>query len=165
MADETHLAVLKEGADAWNAWRTVHRDGRPDLSNASLRGLALANADLGGADLRQADLRGAVLSGATLAGANLTGANFFKTVLDSVDLSGANLVGARFLDCAQLTTRGTGNPPCATPSSRAAPPFRRSPIAHDTRNERHDPAARGTVPDLRCDADFPHLCVEGGTWV
>jgi uncharacterized protein YjbI with pentapeptide repeats len=104
MADETHLAVLKEGADAWNAWRAVHRDGRPDLSNASLRGLALANADLGGADLRRADLRGTILSGAMLAGANLTGANFFKTVLDGADLSGANLVGARFLDCAQLTT-------------------------------------------------------------
>jgi uncharacterized protein YjbI with pentapeptide repeats len=104
MADETHLAVLKQGADAWNAWRIVHRDRRPDLSNASLRGWDLANADLGGADLRQADLRGTILSGAILIGANLTGANFFKAVLDGADLSGANLVGARFLDCAQLTT-------------------------------------------------------------
>ena len=104
MADETHLAVLKQGADAWNAWRAVHRGRRPDLSNASLRGLALANAELDGADLGQADLRGTILSGAILTGANLRGANFFKTVLDGADLSGADLVGVRFLDCAQLRT-------------------------------------------------------------
>jgi uncharacterized protein YjbI with pentapeptide repeats len=104
MADETHLAVLKENAEAWNAWRAAHPDRRPDLSNSSLRGLQLAEADLAGADLRGTDLRGSILSGATLAGADLAGANFFKAILAGADLSGANLSGARFLDCAQLAT-------------------------------------------------------------
>jgi len=104
MADDTHLAVLKQGVDAWNEWRAAHADKRPDLSNASLRGLDLAKADLPGADLRKTDLRGAILSGAVLIGANLAGANFFKAVLDDADLSGANLIGAQFLNCAQLMT-------------------------------------------------------------
>jgi len=102
MADETHLAALKQGARAWNEWRAAHPDTRPNLFGASLRGLDLANADLAGGDLREADLRGAVLSGAILVGANLAGANLFKAVLDGADLSGAIVSGVRFLNCAQL---------------------------------------------------------------
>ena len=104
MADDTHLAVLKQGVDAWNEWRAAHATTRPDLSDASLRGLDLAKVDLPGADLCKADLRGTNLSGAVLIGANLAGANLFKAVLDGADLSGANLIGARFLNCAQLMT-------------------------------------------------------------
>ena len=104
MADDTHLAVLKQGVDAWNEWRAAHADTRPDLSDASLRGLDLAKVDLPGADLCKADLRGTNLSGAVLIGANLAGANLFKAILDGADLSGANLIGARFLNCAQLMT-------------------------------------------------------------
>ncbi len=104
MADEAHLALLKQGVDAWNAWRAAHANTRPDLSDVSLRGLDLAKVDLPGADLCKADLRGTNLSGAVLVGADLAGANLFKAVLDGADLSGANLIGARFLNCAQLMT-------------------------------------------------------------
>ncbi|MCI0429384.1 MAG: pentapeptide repeat-containing protein [Rhodospirillales bacterium] len=104
MADEAHLALLKQGVDAWNAWRAAHANTRPDLSDVSLRGLDLAKVDLPGADLCKADLRGTNFSGAVLIGANLAGANLFKAVLDGADLSGANLIGARFLNCAQLMT-------------------------------------------------------------
>jgi uncharacterized protein YjbI with pentapeptide repeats len=102
VADDAHLAALKQGVDAWRAWRTAHAAARPDLSGAGLRGLDLANVDLRGADLRGTDLRGTILSGALLDGADLTGANLFKAILDGADLSGANLIGARFLNCAQL---------------------------------------------------------------
>ena len=51
MADEAHLAVLKQGADAWNAWRAAHAGTPADLANASLRGLDLAKANLAGANL------------------------------------------------------------------------------------------------------------------
>lgn len=104
MADETHLAVLKQGTDAWNAWRAAHSGTPADLANASLRGLDLAKANLAGADCRKADLRGTILSGAILIDANLAGANFFKSVLDAADLAGANLIGARSLNCWQLET-------------------------------------------------------------
>ncbi len=102
MADQAHLAALKQGVDAWNAWRPAHAAARLDLSGAGLRGLDLSNADLSGADLRAADLRGTILRGATLAGADLAGTNVFKAILDDADLAGANLIGARFLNCAQL---------------------------------------------------------------
>ncbi len=102
MANEEHVARLREGIAAWNAWRHDHRDVAPDLHGGALRGLDLSGADLAGADLRAADLRGAILRGARLAGAQLAGANLFKAILDDADLEGAVLTGARFLNCAQL---------------------------------------------------------------
>ncbi len=102
MADQQQIAHLKEGVEAWNAWRAAHRDVSPDLSGAPLRGLDLGGADLEGANLKAADLRGANLGQANLAGANLEGANFFKAVLNGANLANANLRGAQFLNCAQL---------------------------------------------------------------
>ena len=115
MADQAHLAVLKQGADAWNTWRAAHLGTPADLENASLRGLDLAKANLAGADCRKADFRGTILSGATLTDADLAGANFFKSVLDAVDLAGANLVGAH-----SSRPRGTGNQPSAIRTLRVA---------------------------------------------
>jgi uncharacterized protein YjbI with pentapeptide repeats len=104
MADQAHLAVLKQGVEAWNEWRAAHADIRPDLSNVSLRGFDLAAAELARADLREADLRGAIFRDADLAGATLAGANVFKAVFDGADLAGADLLGAQFLNCAQLAS-------------------------------------------------------------
>ena len=97
MGDKGHMAVLKHGVSDWNAWRAAHTGTRPELAQAVLCGLDLANANLAEADMRRADLRGANLTGATLAGAD-----FFKAVLNDADLSGANLIGARSLNCWQL---------------------------------------------------------------
>ena len=36
MANDEHVAMLKKGVDAWNAWRKEKRDIRPDLSEANL---------------------------------------------------------------------------------------------------------------------------------
>ena len=36
MADQQHLAVLKQGVAAWNAWRRQHPEIHPDLSEADL---------------------------------------------------------------------------------------------------------------------------------
>ncbi len=51
MANEELVALLKQGAQAWNAWRAEHREAAVDLSGAALRGLDLTRADLAGADL------------------------------------------------------------------------------------------------------------------
>jgi uncharacterized protein YjbI with pentapeptide repeats len=102
MADKEQVAMLKQGASAWNEWRAAHALARPELSQAPLCGLDLVDANLAEADLRNADLRGTVLKGASLARADLGGAYFFKAVLDGADLSGANLLGARFLSGPQL---------------------------------------------------------------
>ena len=104
MAVDTHVDVLKEGAQIWNEWRAERPESVPDLSGGALRGLDLRDADLSGVDLRQADLRGADLSGANVKGANLEGANLFKALFDGADLTESNLRGVRFLNCPQLET-------------------------------------------------------------
>jgi uncharacterized protein YjbI with pentapeptide repeats len=102
MPNDDHIALLRRGAGAWNAWRG-ERDEAPDLSRAGLRGFDLSGFNLSRADLRDADLRGTNLTEANLSGTHLEGANLFKAVLDGANLSGASLQGAQFLNCAQLT--------------------------------------------------------------
>ncbi len=102
MANDEQIELLKQGTQAWNAWRAAHSDSAVDLSDGALRGLDLRHADLSGADLRRADLRGANLSGAKLVGARLEGANLFKAAIDGADLNGADLRGIQFVQCPQL---------------------------------------------------------------
>ena len=70
MANDEHVAWLKKGVAAWNAWRDDNSATRPDLSEANL-----TKADLTGADLSKAELSMANLSGANLSGADLFAAN------------------------------------------------------------------------------------------
>ena len=101
MPNDEHVAVLRRGAAAWNAWRAENRE-TPDLSQAGLRGLDLSGCDLSRADLGGADLRGTNFGGANLSGSHLEGANLFKALLKGADLAGAFLYGAQSLNCAQL---------------------------------------------------------------
>ncbi len=102
MANNQQMDLLKQGTQAWNAWRAEKTEASVDLSGAALRGLDLEGADLSGADLKDADLRGANLSGANLKGANLEGANLFKVLIDGADLGEADLRGVQFFQCPQL---------------------------------------------------------------
>jgi uncharacterized protein YjbI with pentapeptide repeats len=94
MANEDHIAQLKKGVEAWNAWREGKSDIRPDLRGADLRGAALSGADLHGADLSKASLSRAWLAGANLVEANLSGAALSGADLHGTDLSKVNLTGA-----------------------------------------------------------------------
>ena len=109
MANPDHLNMLRQGVDAWNAWRDREPSITPDLSGAHLGEADLARANLSGADVHEADLSEANLRGADLAGANLSGAHLGEAdlsvaklskvdlgeaVLIDADLSGANLAGA-----------------------------------------------------------------------
>ena len=78
MADEEHVALLKQGVEVWNKWRKENPDvgrtctGGParrepepgEPGGANLRGANLGEANLSGADLSRADLSGANLSAA-----------------------------------------------------------------------------------------------------
>jgi uncharacterized protein YjbI with pentapeptide repeats len=102
MANPDHIAQLKKGVEAWNAWREDNPDIRPDLSQANLGG-----ADLGGANLSKAYLAGANLSGVNLSKAYLAGANLNDANLKGANVRGADLVSATLLR-ANLNTADLG---------------------------------------------------------
>ena len=66
MANDEHVAILKKGVAAWNAWRSENLNIRPDLGKADLREAKLGKAPLEypfGVNLVQANLSGADLRG------------------------------------------------------------------------------------------------------
>jgi uncharacterized protein YjbI with pentapeptide repeats len=129
MANQEHLAILEQGVERWNQWRTEHYQETPDLSGtyfsgvgifgfdqiktifseANLKGADISKVDLGGVNFSRANFSGADLSGAyliraNLKGANLKGANLSSANLSSADLSGAilvetTLIGATLTNC------------------------------------------------------------------
>jgi Pentapeptide repeats (8 copies) len=112
MANDEHVALLKQGVAAWNKWRDKNPQVRPDLFGANLSGANLSLANLSKVDLREANLIraylirayliGAYLNVANLSGVDLTGANLGRAYLTKANLKGANLQGATLVD-ADLT--------------------------------------------------------------
>jgi uncharacterized protein YjbI with pentapeptide repeats len=103
MANDEHVALLKQGVAAWNAWRDQNPNiVSSDLSGADLRGEELNGANLSGAYLVEANLTGASLSAANLSAANLTGAYLTGAILVEANFTGAILIGASFVQ-ANLT--------------------------------------------------------------
>jgi uncharacterized protein YjbI with pentapeptide repeats len=91
MADNERLALIKTGAEAWNAWRRENQPERVDLSGADLNKANLREVDLNKANLSEANLRGANLRGANLEEADLSEADLNKANLRMAHLRGANL--------------------------------------------------------------------------
>jgi TIR domain/Pentapeptide repeats (8 copies) len=94
VANEEHLAQLKQGVEAWNQWREAHPDIQPNLDGADLLQANLCGANLQGASLRRADLREAELAEANLLRADLKGANLIRAALERAHFRGTNLQGA-----------------------------------------------------------------------
>jgi uncharacterized protein YjbI with pentapeptide repeats len=94
MANEEHLAILRQGAKIWNVWREENRRSEPDLLEVVLRGANLSELNLDGANLRRADLGGANLRRTSLRWAKLTGADLSKTDLSEATLREADLFKA-----------------------------------------------------------------------
>ncbi len=104
MANPEHLKKLKEGVEAWNAWREECRLVKGASSRAKLEGadLSLGNlnranlirADLTRADLTDADLNWAKLRVTNLNWAKLIGADLYRAKLNGANLKDANLSGA-----------------------------------------------------------------------
>jgi uncharacterized protein YjbI with pentapeptide repeats len=130
MANQEHLGILRQGADAWNAWRRGDTSASPDLAGANLRKVDLSEADLTqahliGAVLRdanlrdgqlsRADLRGAVLRGADLRQADLSGADLTGAHVNRADLTGADLSGANMTKA--VYSASTAFPPSFDPAA------------------------------------------------
>jgi uncharacterized protein YjbI with pentapeptide repeats len=94
MANRKHLQVLKQGVEAWNTWRSEHRNIWPDLSSADLYEINLADANLFGGNLTGASLSRASLSRVNLHGADLIGADLTHASLNDADLTHTNLAEA-----------------------------------------------------------------------
>ncbi|HEU4326233.1 MAG TPA: toll/interleukin-1 receptor domain-containing protein [Roseiflexaceae bacterium] len=96
MANDEHLAILRQGVGAWNRWRVTHGSIKPDLEDAQL-----FRSHLRGIDFSQCNLQGVNLEEANLRRADLVGANLTKVNLQRCDLRGANLSRAN-LESANL---------------------------------------------------------------
>src|SRR5262245_13333394 len=102
MANDEHVALLKQGVAAWNAWRIKNPNIIPNLGGAELSGRDRSGADRSGAyliktNLSRADLSGADLSFALLPGTNLSRARLPEANLTGASLAGANLSGAHLM--------------------------------------------------------------------
>ena len=71
LANQEHLGVVLEGADALAQWLEIHPETVLDLEGASLDGIDLRDASLRDANLKGANLTGALLTRASVAGADL----------------------------------------------------------------------------------------------
>jgi uncharacterized protein YjbI with pentapeptide repeats len=100
MANDEHVALLKKGVDAWNAWRDENPDIRPDLMGADLRRANLSGR-VSQAEFTLFDLiphepktRGVNLTGPIAAALNLSEADLRQANLSWASLVQANLIGA-----------------------------------------------------------------------
>jgi hypothetical protein len=89
MANDEHVAKLREGVAVWNEWRRANPEVIPDLFAMDFR-----RGNFGDVILHDADLRDARLAHADLRRANLFNANLHKAALEWTKLTGADLVAA-----------------------------------------------------------------------
>ncbi|MBD2247948.1 pentapeptide repeat-containing protein [Nostoc sp. FACHB-888] len=90
MANEEHLAILRQGVQVWNEWRKNNPEIEPVLSNVNFSRADLSDADLSLSNLRKADFTEA----------NLTDSYFEKATLECSELRGAILGKSDFLEIA-----------------------------------------------------------------
>ena len=97
MANEEHLKILKQGAEAWNKWRVQNPQIKPDLSHFDFNHASLSRVNLSRANLSFANLNMATLLEADLSEANLYKANCDRLIATGATLSHADSVEASFV--------------------------------------------------------------------
>jgi uncharacterized protein YjbI with pentapeptide repeats len=105
VANDEHIALLRQGSAVWNEWRdqnpgivpSLHEAdfSETDLSGTLLMGPNLWRANLSRTNLTEVALLGATLCEAKLVEADLSPADLTEADFSQADLTGANLTGAR----------------------------------------------------------------------
>jgi hypothetical protein len=108
MANEEHLAILRQGVEVWNRWRGENPDVRSDLIGVDLSGANLGLADLNGSNLEGVNLSKATLVGTSLETAKLNAANLTSAHLGMTDLAGSDLTKADLTDAILMLTNLRG---------------------------------------------------------
>jgi hypothetical protein len=103
MANEEHLKILRQGVEAWNAWRNQNPGScanleDADLHGADLRGISFSLVYLDRANLEGANLEDGSFVLSTLMGANLKRARLSRVSMLSAGLQGANISDATLFD-------------------------------------------------------------------
>src|SRR5215211_6166081 len=91
MADRSHLDILAQGVEAWDAWRERDPYVRPALTEANLSGADLSDADLSDADLTYSVLIKTNLQRTTLAGCTIYGISAWSLKLEGAAQQGLNI--------------------------------------------------------------------------
>jgi hypothetical protein len=99
VANDEHLALLRQGTAVWNQWRERNVDILPDLERADLSCADFEGANLGGANLEAANLSRASLVQADLIAAILTDANLIHATLIRADPLRSKTLGRGSLLC------------------------------------------------------------------
>lgn len=99
MANEEHLKILREGAEAWNQWRKENPTIIPNLDEADLSRIGLIFGRPSPAEMRDLDsyFSGDCFKRANLSKVSLVGANFYGLIFSGFDLSEANLSNANLV--------------------------------------------------------------------
>jgi len=91
VANDEHVAILKQGVEVWNQWRNDYPYLTPDLSNANFSGINLTNANFNNSNLENIFLRNTILNYVDFTNANLIQADLRHTYLVKADLCGSTL--------------------------------------------------------------------------
>lgn len=98
MANQSHLDIILQGVETWNAWRHQNLMVEVDLSGADLSGKDLSGIRLEAANLRRIKLIDANLQGAVLVASNFKHADFTGANLNSARLNQADMTYTRFIN-------------------------------------------------------------------
>ncbi|WP_392476656.1 pentapeptide repeat-containing protein [Nostoc sp. C110] len=102
MANEEHLAILRQGVEVWNYWRKNNPGIRPDFNRANLTFGSFPEANFIGADFTKAELISVDFPKCDLRGSSFSGADCTRCDFSRTDLKGASLT-ATYLDQAFFT--------------------------------------------------------------
>lgn len=92
------VALLAEGVERWNGWRSHHPNIPCMLAGADLSNGYFFECDFKGVDLSGANLSRACLIGADFRWSNLAGTDFSGAYLSEANLSGARLSNTNFIN-------------------------------------------------------------------